>query len=162
MNYHLSLINNVWAGKDQYKSQDVEQTNCKLNTVVGINQLRIFFLLFQEVCLFKTIYILDAVGSSQIFFPTQNLERAYQVDKESKAVLSYFQYDQCAGPQKQEDINGHSSTIVGQKIKVRDVFQSGNQGNFLVLSKKIRKKNLHFFFQPKLTYDGQKFKKIDF
>ena len=82
-------------------------------------------------------YIVDAVGSSQIFFPTQNLERAYQVDKESKAVLSYFQYDQCAGPQKQEDINGHSSTIVGQKIKVRDVFLSGNQGNFLVLSKKI-------------------------
>ena len=30
---------------------------------------------------------LDAVGSSQIFFPTQNLERAYKVDKESKAVL---------------------------------------------------------------------------
>ena len=80
---------------------------------------------------------LDAVGSSQIFFPTQNLESTHQVDKESKAVLSYFQYDQCAGPQKQEDINGHSSTIVGQKIKVRDVFQSGNQGNFLVLSKKI-------------------------
>ena len=45
-------------------------------------------------------YIIDAVGSSQIFFPTQNLERAYQVDKESEAVLSYFQYDKCAGPQK--------------------------------------------------------------
>ena len=30
MNYHLSLINNVWAGKDQYISQDVEQTNCLL------------------------------------------------------------------------------------------------------------------------------------
>ena len=42
------------------------------------------------------VYIctLDAVGSSQIFFPTQNLERAYQVDKESEAVLQYFQYDQ--------------------------------------------------------------------
>ena len=70
-------------------------------------------------------------------FPTQNLERAYQVDKESEAVLSYFQYDQCAGPQKLEDINGHSSTIVGQKIKIRDVFQSGNKGNFLVLNEKI-------------------------
>ena len=71
------------------------------------------------------------------FLPTQNLERTYSVDKESKAVLSYFQYDQCAGPQKQEDISEHSSTIVGQKIKVRDVFQSGNKGNFLVLYEKI-------------------------
>ena len=33
MNYHLSLINNVWAGKDQYISQDVEQTNCLLDTL---------------------------------------------------------------------------------------------------------------------------------
>jgi len=55
--------------------------------------------------------------------PTQNLERAYQVDKESKAVLSYFQYSQCAGPQKQEVINGHSSTIAWQKIKVKDFFK---------------------------------------
>ena len=93
--------------------------------------------------------ILDAVGSSQIFCPTQNLERAYQVDKESKAVLSYFQYDQCAGPQKQEDINGHSSTIVGKKIKARDVFLSGNQGNFLVLNKKIPPKKIDIFFQLK-------------
>ena len=38
----------------------------------------------------NTVCRVDAVGSSQIFFPTQNLERAYQVDKE--AVLSYFQY----------------------------------------------------------------------
>ena len=90
--------------------------------------------------------LLDAVGSSQIFFPTQNLERAYQVDKESKAVLSYLQYDQCVGPQKQEDINGHSSTIVWKKIEVRDVFQPGNQGNFLVLSKKNCKKKFEFFF----------------
>ena len=58
----------------------------------------------------------------------------------------YFHYDQCAGPQKQEDINGHSSTIVGQKIKVSDVFQSGNQGIFLVLNKKIWKKKFAFFF----------------
>ena len=69
------------------------------------------------------MYVIDAVGSSQIFFPTQNLERAYQVDKESEAVLSYFQYDQCAGPQKQEIINWHSSTIVRQKIKVKDFFK---------------------------------------
>ena len=59
------------------------------------------------------MYALDAVVLSQIFsfviFPIQ-----------------------CAGPQKQEVINGHSLTIVWQKIKVRDVFQSGNQGNFLV------------------------------
>ena len=103
-------------------------------------------------------YVVDAVGSSQIFFPTQNLERAYQVDKESKAVLSYFQYDQCAGPQKQEDINGHSSTIVGQKIKVRDVFQSGNQGNFLVLSKKIWKKKFTFFFSTLIDLRRPKIK----
>ena len=66
---------------------------------------------------------LDAVGSSQIFFPTQNLERAYKVDKESKAVLSYIQYNQCAGPQKQEVINGHSSTKLRQKIKEKDFFK---------------------------------------
>ena len=83
----------------------------------------------------KSIIKLDAVGSSQIFFPTQNLERAYQVDKEFKAILSYFQYDQCAGPQKKEDIKSHSTNIAGKKIKVRDVFLSGNQENFLVLSK---------------------------
>ena len=67
--------------------------------------------------------MLDAVGSSQIFFPTQNLERAYQVDKQSKAVLSYFQYNQCAGPQKQEVINGHSTTIIWQKIIVEIFFK---------------------------------------
>ena len=61
---------------------------------------------------------LDAVGSSQIFFPTKNLERAYQDDKESKAALPYFQYHQCAGPQKQEVVNGHSSIISWEKIKV--------------------------------------------
>ena len=71
------------------------------------------------------------------FLPYPKFRKTYQVDKESKAVLSYFQHNQCAGPQKQEDINGHSSTIVGQKIKVRDDFQSGNQRNFFVLSKKI-------------------------
>ena len=48
----------------------------------------------------KCLYVVDAVGSSQIFFPTQNLARAYEVDKEFEAVLRYFQYDQCAGPQK--------------------------------------------------------------
>ena len=85
----------------------------------------------------STLYNLDAVGSSQIFFPTQNLARAYEVDKEFEAVLRYFQYNKCAGPQKQEHINGHSSTIVWKKNEVRDVFQSGNQGNFLVLCEKI-------------------------
>ena len=29
----------------------------------------------------------------------------------------------CAGPQKQEDINGHSANIFWEKIKVRGVFQ---------------------------------------
>ena len=49
-----------------------------------------------------------------------------------KSLLWCFQYNQFAGPQKQEVINGHSLTIVWQKIEVSDVFQSGNQGNFLV------------------------------
>ena len=35
----------------------------------------------------KMIYILDTIGSSQIFFPSQNLERAHQVDEESEVVL---------------------------------------------------------------------------
>lgn len=90
--------------------------------------------------------MLDAVGSSQIFFPTQNLEGACWVDRESKVVLSYFQYNQCAGPQKQEVINGHSSTIVWQKIKAEDFFRFGNQGNFLVLNKKIQKIKIALFF----------------
>ena len=56
-------------------------------------------------CEYRSASIIE-VGLSQIFIPTQNLERAYKVDKKSKAVLSYFQYDRCAGPQKQEDIDG--------------------------------------------------------
>jgi hypothetical protein len=43
-----------------------------------------------------------------------------------------LQYDQCAGPQKQEVIDGYNSIIIWQKNKVRDVFQKGNQGNILV------------------------------
>ena len=46
------------------------------------------------------VHSLDAVGASQIFFHTQNLGTAYLVVKESKAILQYFQYDQCAAPQK--------------------------------------------------------------
>ena len=69
------------------------------------------------------IYLLDAVGLSQIFFPTQNLERTGWVDKEQIAVLWSLQYNQCAGPKKQGVINGHSFSIVWQKIKVRDIFQ---------------------------------------
>ena len=34
-----------------------------------------------------------------------NLERAYQSDKESEGILRCLQYEQCAGPQKQEVIN---------------------------------------------------------
>ena len=68
-------------------------------------------------------YVLDAVGSPQVFFPTQNLERAYWVDEESEAIFWCFQYNQFAGPQKQEVINGHSSTIFWQKIKVKDFFK---------------------------------------
>ena len=79
------------------------------------------------------MYVIDAVGSSQIFFPTQNLERAYQVDKESKAVLSYFQYDQCAGPQKQEVINGHSTYIFWQnKINLGVFSNEKNQEIFSI------------------------------
>ena len=64
---------------------------------------------------FFPYYILDAVGLSQIFFPTKNLERAYKVDEESEAVLWCFQYNQYAGPQKQEVINGPTSTIIWRK-----------------------------------------------
>ena len=58
--------------------------------------------------------MLDAVGLSQIFFPTQNLERAYQVDKESEAVLW------CAGPQKvpKSKFSKMLTVISGQK-KIR-------------------------------------------
>ena len=64
--------------------------------------------------------LLDVVGSSQIFIPTQNLERAYQVDKESKAVLRYFQYDQCAGPQKLSKLSFSKTLtkISGPKIQI--------------------------------------------
>ena len=42
-----------------------------------------------------------------MILPTQNLERAYYFDKESEVVLLCLRYKQCAGPQKQEVINGH-------------------------------------------------------
>ena len=48
---------------------------------------------------------LDAVGSWQMILPMPNL------DKESEAVLQCLQYEQCAGPQKQEVINDRSSII---------------------------------------------------
>ena len=40
-----------------------------------------------------------------------------------RSVFLCFQYNQCAGPQKQEVINGHSSTIVWQNIKVKEYFK---------------------------------------
>ena len=46
------------------------------------------------------MYILHAVGSCQIILPVPNLERAYQSDKGSEAVLKCLQYERCAGPQK--------------------------------------------------------------
>ena len=49
--------------------------------------------------------IIDAAGSWQIILPMPNLERTYLFDKESEAVLLCLQYEQCAGPQKQEVIN---------------------------------------------------------
>ena len=66
------------------------------------------------------MYILDAVGLSQIFFPTQNLARTYKVDKESEAVLRYFQYDQCAGPQKLSKVSFSKmvTKISGPKIQI--------------------------------------------
>jgi hypothetical protein len=41
----------------------------------------------------------------------------YNSPKESKAFLYSLQYNQCAGPLKQEVINGHISTRVWKKIK---------------------------------------------
>ena len=68
------------------------------------------------------MYILHAVGSCQIILPVPNLERAYQSDKGSEAVLKCLQYQQCAGPQKQEVINDCSSIIFWKKNEVRGVF----------------------------------------
>ena len=62
-------------------------------------------------------------GQSQIILPTQNFERAYYFDKESEVDLSCLRYEQCAGPKKQEVINGHRSNIVWQKIKVKNFFE---------------------------------------
>ena len=106
----------------------VSQTNDHWSVWEGLVCL-IIHMGFVILCVYRMatdfcfVCSLDAVGSSQIFFPTQNLERAEWVDKESEAVLCSLQYNQYAGPQKQEVINGHNSTIVWQKIKVRDVFQ---------------------------------------
>ena len=51
-----------------------------------------------------------------------NLERTYKSDKESEAVLQCLQYEQSAGPQKQEVINDRSSIIFWKKNEVRGVF----------------------------------------
>jgi hypothetical protein len=51
-----------------------------------------------------------------------NLERAYKSDKESKAVLPCWQYEQCAGPQKQEVTNECSSIIFWKKNEIRGFF----------------------------------------
>ena len=69
--------------------------------------------------------ILDAEGLLQMILPTQNLERAYNFDKESEVILKCLRYERCAGPQspqKQNIINGHSVIIFWQKIKMRGVF----------------------------------------
>ena len=55
--------------------------------------------------------LVDAVGSWQMILPMPNLERDYKSDKESESVLRCLQYEQCAGPQKQEVINDRSSII---------------------------------------------------
>ena len=65
----------------------------------------------------KLFIVLDAEGSSQILLPTINLERALinLHDKESTAVLLCLQYEQCAGPQKQEVINECALSSFGNK-----------------------------------------------
>ena len=74
---------------------------------------------------FLYIYIdsnlaLDVVGSSQIFFPAQNVERAYKVDKESEAAMWCLQYNQCAGPQKLSKLSllKMLTKISGPKIQI--------------------------------------------
>jgi hypothetical protein len=42
--------------------------------------------------------------------------------KESEAVLRCLQYEQCAGPQKQEVFNDSSSIIFWKKNELRGVF----------------------------------------
>ena len=59
-----------------------------------------------------------------MILPMLNLERAYQSDKESEAVLRCLLYKQCAGPQKQEVINDRSSIILWKKNEAREVFFS--------------------------------------
>ena len=49
--------------------------------------------------------MLVAVGLSQIFFPTQNLERVYQVDKELEAVLWCLKYHQSEASKTEVTIN---------------------------------------------------------
>ena len=61
------------------------------------------------------VYLVVAVGSWSFYLPMHNLKRPYYFDKKSKEVLRFLQNKKCAGPQKQEVINGHSSTIFWQK-----------------------------------------------
>ena len=72
--------------------------------------------------MYNYVVTIDAVGSSQIILPMPNLERTYLSDKESEAVLRCLQYEQSAGPQKQEVINDRSSIIFWKKNEVRGVF----------------------------------------
>ena len=58
-----------------------------------------------------------------------------------------FQYHQCAGPQKQEVVNGHSSIISWEKIKV-GMFPNKE-------TTEIWKKKFVFFSTFKSTYNGQ-------
>ena len=78
------------------------------------------------------MYILHAVGSCQIILPVPNLERAYQSDKGSEAVLKCLQYQQCAGPQKQEVIN----KLLKPKIRNFN-FQNLNRAYFLLTNFKF-------------------------
>jgi hypothetical protein len=47
----------------------------------------------------------------------QNSERTYKSDKESEAILQRFQFKQCAGSQKQEVIDEHSSFAQSSFVK---------------------------------------------
>ena len=66
-----------------------------------ISLLKANFMLSKELLSLSVSFCLvDAVGSLQIILPMPNLERPYQSDKGSEAVLRCLQYKQCAGPQK--------------------------------------------------------------
>ena len=65
----------------------------------------------------RVLYIIGAVGSLQIIVPLQNLEKTYYFGKESKVVLQFLKYKQCAGTQKPEVKKYIALTSFGKEIK---------------------------------------------